>query len=384
MVSQYEITSKCQDKTNRDTRPIIGLYQRVIAVKPYSGNYILSFAQCCRNNSVNLSNINDMPSQGINLRAEFSTQYINSTPVNQIYRYLNQGILTNWYLESYDKEEDSIVHVNRAPYHGGTPSNSTPTPNGTLVEPLETIYNSGYSVLNPFGPEASFELNENLITVNSTGVPGQYHIAFDLLEYRNGIHISSKSVDMTIWLQVANISNSNIPYNLKVTSHAAFETRLSWENCDNQVDRYDVLRKEESEALFTSVGFTEGPQLSFIDLSIIQSGTYHYYIVGVPYDQKLSGLSDTASIGWYNASYKDQVISKSLIYPNPASEILKVKSEDQISTITITNALGKILISKPEVNNLVCDISLKNIEKGSYYITIFTESSIIVNTFIKL
>ncbi len=53
------------------------------------------------------------------------------------------------------------------------------------------------------------------------------------------------------------------------------------EKLRNQVDKYEVFRREDKETNFTSLGYTDGPLRSFIDSSITEQGMYAYYVEGI-------------------------------------------------------------------------------------------------------
>ena len=67
-----------------------------------------------------------------------------------------------------------------------------------------------------------------------------------------------------------------------------------------------------------------------------------------------------------------------LIYPNPASTLLTVKTEQEIETISIYNTLGGLVLEVKETT-----FSVEKINSGIYTIQIKTEKGITVSRFIK-
>lgn len=69
------------------------------------------------------------------------------------------------------------------------------------------------------------------------------------------------------------------------------------------------------------------------------------------------------------------------IYPNPASEFLKIYSSEPINSISIYNSRGTIVESNSVFNN---SINISNLSKGFYLLKIFTENgNIYTSKFIK-
>ena len=68
------------------------------------------------------------------------------------------------------------------------------------------------------------------------------------------------------------------------------------------------------------------------------------------------------------------------IYPNPASEIINIESEYQISYIEIIDYLGKIIIKTDNYKNL----NINELNNGMYSINIYTENEKITKKFTKI
>ena len=68
------------------------------------------------------------------------------------------------------------------------------------------------------------------------------------------------------------------------------------------------------------------------------------------------------------------------IYPNPASEIINIESEYQISYIEIIDYLGKIIIKTDNYKTL----NINELNKGMYSINIYTENKKIIKKFTKI
>ncbi len=84
-----------------------------------------------------------------------------------------------------------------------------------------------------------------------------------------------------------------------------------------------------------------------------------------------------------NVGVKDVSESHVKVYPNPADNVLFVKSSEIISDISITDVLGRN-IETINVNSDFSEINIANFTKGVYFIRINTENeSYIIKSFIK-
>lgn len=57
------------------------------------------------------------------------------------------------------------------------------------------------------------------------------------------------------------------------------------------------------------------------------------------------------------------------VYPNPATDLVKVSSLSNINTVEVINTLGQVVYSSA-VNNTSAEINTSNLEKGNYFIRI--------------
>jgi len=73
-----------------------------------------------------------------------------------------------------------------------------------------------------------------------------------------------------------------------------------------------------------------------------------------------------------------------IIYPNPVSNIIHIKSEKLIKNITIYNSLGQTVKKMAMVNKNVKDIDVSDLTKGTYFINVKISNNFINNTIIKI
>jgi hypothetical protein len=71
------------------------------------------------------------------------------------------------------------------------------------------------------------------------------------------------------------------------------------------------------------------------------------------------------------------------VYPNPAHNLVNIKTVETITKIQVINAIGQIVLEKSNINNNFSSIELKTIESGVYTILVSTENGVIASKFIK-
>jgi hypothetical protein len=69
-------------------------------------------------------------------------------------------------------------------------------------------------------------------------------------------------------------------------------------------------------------------------------------------------------------------ISKLSIYPNPALDYIMVKSAENINDIFIVNIVGQKVVQLAHVNSNNASISLNNLEKGIYFVSVKTANNV--------
>jgi hypothetical protein len=361
-----------------------GLYQEIITVTPNTEGFILLFQTCCRNPSVNLIQGSSFPDQGFDLRCTIPpTAISNDNPPSEYIRLACVNKTTYWDpFSSRDYDGDSLVYRAIKPHNGGSTANPNPLPPQTLPELKTVIYNSGYSYLSPFGSGGTLKVRNNVIEIMPTSI-GQYDFAFLVEEYRAGQLISTHNIELAILAVECNkVAMFNVPYKLQATRFSHCKTHLSWRNCNNQVDKYEVFRREEEDSSFSSLGYTDGPLRSFIDSSISQNGNYIYYVEGIS-DSFTSGSSNKDFIACLNLSTASQHIGDLNFFPNPVSSKLTLNSIHKIQTVIILDLFGKKIIKQNIPNLTQTELDLTQLSTGMYFVQVQTKNGFFTKRVLK-
>lgn len=183
-----------------------GFYEGIIEVEPSTIGYHLTFVRCCRNIQNNLLIGSDgMPDLG-------QTYYCNIPPTNirnssPIFKgvpspYMCVNDSTSFLNTALDADGDSLVYYFVKPYQGGTPTfnGSEPDPPPNLKLPIATVvYKSGFNENIPFGSTGYSIIDRfNGLTTYFTRVTGNYVVAIEVSEYRNGVFLSKVRLDLQI------------------------------------------------------------------------------------------------------------------------------------------------------------------------------------------
>lgn len=124
----------------------------------------------------------------------------------------------------------------------------------------------------------------------------------------------------------------------------------------------------------------------------IESGTYVEGIncvfnggdwsLGEAKDYDMEGNCTDFFIPLAYATGIDQIITNSIqLYPNPASDLLSVISEQKIKSYHIYNVLGNEILQSTGVVERNCKIDISTLDKGIYFISVVSDYSEVSETY---
>lgn len=172
----------------------LGFYSDTINLPISTTGYILAYSRCCwSHNILNIQNPND---NGITLTSFIPpSSIINSNPryVNYPPLILCANRLLNFNHIAQDPDGDSLVYKIITPFSGGSPLNPVPNPEPPPPFPI-SLWETGFSESLPFGSNSSVKIDSlsGLLTFYPS-LLGNFVLAVEVSEYRNGILISTKS-----------------------------------------------------------------------------------------------------------------------------------------------------------------------------------------------
>ncbi|MFM9944515.1 MAG: hypothetical protein ACKVQB_04710, partial [Bacteroidia bacterium] len=240
-------------------------YEGIIEVDPSTIGYEFTFEKCCRNiqNNIETGSGDGTPEQGQTYYCRIPpTNIKNSSPVFKGVPspYMCANDTTSFLNTAIDSDGDSLVYYFVKPFGGASKNLADPDPPATLtLKPI--IYNSGYNEDIPFGSTGYSNIDRfNGLTQYFTTVTGNFVVAIEVAEYRNGKLLSTVRLD----LQIIFI---NCPPNKKpsITSDKGrnFTIEAGSKLCFNVIstdDDNDNLKLTPSGNIFTGAGNWKGPK----------------------------------------------------------------------------------------------------------------------------
>lgn len=148
-----------------------GIYTDTITVPLNTNGYKIITQSCCRNNA-----ILNMTPMSIEMSVIMKNIYVGNESANFVdvpVPFICNGVTTYWDMSAYDAEGDSLYYE--------------------MTDPLGlgTVYQSGFSSSAPLGSTGSISIDSitGIATVNIRR-NGNYVVAFNIKEYRNGYLLS--------------------------------------------------------------------------------------------------------------------------------------------------------------------------------------------------
>ena len=201
-------------------------YIKDVELPTSSFGYFVKYEVCCRNEQVNLrSDINGDPFIGQTYQTIIPpTNLKNSSPFFQDVPvpFICANDTTSLSNYAIDPDGDSLVYKLATPWYGASLANNFPGCSPRYTAPVEIFgvdYSNGYSGARPFGNTGVATINSRngITTYYSTRI-GNFAIAIDLEEYRNGVLLSSTRLDLQIlvttcrpnFIPTLSLSNSNL------------------------------------------------------------------------------------------------------------------------------------------------------------------------------
>lgn len=149
------------------------------------------------------------------------------------------------------------------------------------------------------------------------------------------------------------------------------DIRFSFNAESNNLESFNIYRSDNGNdyQLIANVPAIEF-QTEYEYLDAIEEANYHYQVTAV-YAGNIESEPATFVL---NVTSTTENTVNALVYPNPTSGLLKVSAAN-LKQITLTNALGQVIVTA-KANNNDYFIDLSSYENGLYFIQIETENGL--------
>lgn len=97
-----------------------------------------------------------------------------------------------------------------------------------------------------------------------------------------------------------------------------------------------------------------------------------------------NGCTDTTScFNIFDVGLDENSATSLNIHPNPSTDFINIKSSKNIENIIVMDATGKVVLSKLNINNNICQLNLKDLASGIYLIQTQVGNQIVTRKIIK-
>jgi gliding motility-associated-like protein len=264
-----------------------GLYTTIVTLPASNAGYILKWERCCRNTQVNLPDsigpngvlqpalgqtyLTEIPPTSIRNSSPFFTDVpVPFICVNDTAQIRNLA---------QDPDGDSLVYRLVRPWKGGSLTDAIPLCEQRYNGPQFVEYRPGFSFSQPFGPNGFADVNPLSGTLTALArQTGNYALAVDVEEYRNGVLLSRVRLD--IQLLVINCPPNQTPFLSAASSNFNREVIAGTQLCfdvtglDND-DGQTVTLKGFGELLTGGAGW-QGPTATFTTSSGVRMTTSRF------------------------------------------------------------------------------------------------------------
>lgn len=259
-----EATSMCLERA---------IYRKTVDLPNNNAGYYVRWETCCRNVQVNLRDDNGDPYIGQTYETLIpATNIKNSSPfftdVPVPFICINDTTEINNY--AIDTDGDSLVYKLATPWYGTDPSNIFRDCQSSYSPPTEidlSDYQTGYSGVKPFGPSGVSLINsKNGVTTFMGTRTGNYAVAIDLFEYRNGKLLSKTRLDLQILVINCNPNNKPAITNSTKTYYVNAGDKLCFNVTATDKDNHNIQLKGIGD-IFTGANGFQGNRATLNDVN---------------------------------------------------------------------------------------------------------------------
>jgi len=165
--------------------------------------------------------------------------------------------------------------------------------------------------------------------------------------------------------------------------------QLSLSDVVNELDSsviigYNVYRTAET-GLPPYSKLTSSPQTAttYVDTypSTLVSGTFKYYVTSnfknsVNNEFLCESSSDTITVTFPAVGMNDLTNGQIAVYPNPANEVVNIKSDYTISSVDVMNFVGQTIYTNSDVDARSAKLNVATYKPGVYFVKVTTKEGI--------
>jgi hypothetical protein len=146
---------------------------------------------------------------------------------------------------------------------------------------------------------------------------------------------------------------------------------------------YNVYRTATNGSVFTKLNASPVTGTTYLDVhpSTQTPGTFKYFVTSLYKNSADNTIlcessSDTITVLWPSIGVNELTNSQIMIYPNPATDFVTVKSTLNITRLDVMNFAGQTVYTNSDVNAKTSRISVSSLASGVYFVKVSTSEGI--------
>jgi len=136
---------------------------------------------------------------------------------------------------------------------------------------------------------------------------------------------------------------------------------------------YNIFRSDDGKVTWNQLNTTVIPDTTYADMNV-SYGEHFYYVTSV-FAECTSDSSNVLKVDVVTGidNLSNGAIS---VYPNPATEVVNVKSDYVISQIQVMNYVGQIVYNKTNLAAKIQKIDVAGLQAGVYFVKVTTSDGV--------
>jgi len=143
---------------------------------------------------------------------------------------------------------------------------------------------------------------------------------------------------------------------------------------------YNVYRTDETGVgPYTKLNASPVTALTYVDTypSTLIAGTFKYYVTSLYNNSEdntplCESSSDTVSVTFPATSVNELTSGQIMIYPNPANEVVNIKSDYTITAVDVMNYVGQTVYTNRNVDSKTAKLNVTTFKVGVYFVKVST------------
>lgn len=206
---------------------------------------------------------------------------------------------------------------------------------------------------------------------------------------------------LPLFPSVSGYNEWSVPYTLNLSSHLGQVVDIAWQAVDGDgqglwyawiiddcsvgtkkiflststtsPEGYSVFRQDAGYGDFNLITPSPVYDTTYLDQGLVPT-IYRYYVTAYNPDCSFSSSSDTVLINVVTgiSSNGKQFLN---IFPNPAQDLVTVKSSGDITSIDVFNYLGQMVYRYSGLPGMECKVKISDFQQGVYFFRIKTSST---------